>query len=134
MLSPETSTSRGVVGQNKIKKQKNSRLKTPALSSPPPLPSSSKTQTQEAKQAATERQSLHVKENRFLKKITKIIPASWLGNGGGGTSSSPSSRGKYKPAPPASGADDATGGFGGGGGSSPASAFAAGPPGVEKKE
>jgi hypothetical protein len=129
MLSPETSTSRGVVGQNKIKKQKNSRLKTPALSSPPPLPSSSKTQTQEAKQAAAERQRQHVKENRFLKKITKIIPASWLGNGDDEVP-----RGKYKPAPPASASDDATGGFGGGGGSSSASAFAAGPPGVEKKE
>lgn len=83
----------------------------------------------EAKQAATERQRQRIKENKFVKKISKIIPAAWLG---GASSSSSSSRGKYKPAPPASGYDDATGGFGGGG--EGAGSSAAGPPGVGKKE
>lgn len=104
--------------------------------SSPPLPHPV---SPEAKQAATERQRQHVKESKFIKRISRLVPASWLSGNGGNGGSSDASRGKYKPAPPASGSEDATGGFGGGGGGSGSGSgsgvgAAAGPPGVEKKE
>lgn len=123
MLSP-TSTSKAT---SALEKQRE--LSSFTLLSPPHDLSETKKQTPEAKQAATERQRQRVKENKFVKKISKIIPAAWLGGGG---ASSSASRGKYKPAPPASGSDDATGGFGGGGEGS--AGFSAMPPGAGKRE